>query len=179
MSITRRAAPLSRRQVLSGLAAVPALPWLASNARAAAISPAALPVTAVAPTADQLLNVMEFEPLARAALPPAHFGYLATGVDDDRTVAINHDAFSHLEIRPRRFVDVTQIDTAIRVYGTPWASPLYLSAVSSMRAVHPEGELAVARAARRSGSSCTPPTTGASPRGSCVAPRPRAAPRSC
>src|ERR1700722_5984136 len=35
--------------------------------------------------ADQVLDVMEFEPLARKALPPAHFAYLATGVDDDAT----------------------------------------------------------------------------------------------
>jgi len=34
-------------------------------------------------TPDQALNVMDFEPAARKALPPAHFGYLATGVDND------------------------------------------------------------------------------------------------
>src|SRR6202023_765843 len=32
---------------------------------------------------DQALDVMDFERAARQALPPAHFGYLATGVDDD------------------------------------------------------------------------------------------------
>jgi 4-hydroxymandelate oxidase len=32
---------------------------------------------------------MEFEELARKALPPAHFAYLATGVDDDATVRLN------------------------------------------------------------------------------------------
>jgi len=32
---------------------------------------------------DQALNVMDFEAVARKTLPPAHFGYLATGVDDD------------------------------------------------------------------------------------------------
>jgi hypothetical protein len=46
-------------------------------------------------SADQVLNVQDFESLARAALPPAHFGYIATGADDDRTVVQYHDAFSH------------------------------------------------------------------------------------
>jgi (S)-2-hydroxy-acid oxidase len=98
--------------------------------------------------ADQVLDVMEFEGLAREALPPAHFGYIATGTDDDRTVVRNHDAFSHYEIRARRFVDVSRVDASLRVLGTAWPSPIYLSAVSSQRAFHPDAELATARAAR-------------------------------
>jgi len=91
---------------------------------------------------------MDFEPLARDALPPAHFGYVATGADDDRTVARNHEAFSQYQIRARRFNDLTHLDTSLTLLGSPLSSPIYLSAVSAMRAFHPEGELAVARAAR-------------------------------
>ncbi|HET7840080.1 MAG TPA: alpha-hydroxy acid oxidase [Terriglobia bacterium] len=94
-----------------------------------------------------MLNVMDFEALARDALPPAHFGYLATGVDDDRTVARNHDAFSHYEIRAHRFVDMSHVEISRTVFGATWASPVYLSAVGGMRAFHPDAELAVARAA--------------------------------
>jgi (S)-2-hydroxy-acid oxidase len=91
---------------------------------------------------------MEFEALARAALPPAHFAYIATGADDDLTVARNHDAFSHYEIRVRRFNDVSRIDTSATVFGAKWTSPLYLSAVSSQRAFHADAEVATARAAK-------------------------------
>ena len=95
-----------------------------------------------------MLNVMDFEPVARAAMPPAHWGYLATGVDDDRTVAINHDAFSQVEIRARRFVDVSNVDLSVRMFGVTHPSPVYLSSVSSQRAFNPaEGELGTARAA--------------------------------
>ncbi|HXA36421.1 MAG TPA: alpha-hydroxy acid oxidase [Steroidobacteraceae bacterium] len=90
---------------------------------------------------------MDFEPLARAALPPAHFGYLTTGVDDDRTVSINHEAFSLVEIRSSRFVDVSHLDMSIRLFGVRWPSPVYLSAVSAQRAFHPDAELGLARAA--------------------------------
>jgi (S)-2-hydroxy-acid oxidase len=92
-------------------------------------------------------NLMEFEALARAALPPAHFAYLNGGTDDNRTVAINHDAFSHYQIRARRFIDVSKIDTTVRTLGATWSSPVYLSAIGGMRAFHPDGEAAVARAA--------------------------------
>ena len=97
--------------------------------------------------ANQVLDIMQFEALAKEALPPAHFGYIATGVDDDRTVSWNHDAFSHYEIRSRRFVDVSHIDTSRSVLDVKWPVPVYLSAVSGQRAFHPDGELATARAA--------------------------------
>jgi isopentenyl diphosphate isomerase/L-lactate dehydrogenase-like FMN-dependent dehydrogenase len=138
---------MTRRAVLGGLAILPAV---TARSLAEAASPTQTflrpppPVTA----ADQVLNVMDFEALAREALPPAHFGYIATGADDDRTVARNHDAFSHYEIRARRFVDVSRIDASCSVIGTTWPTPIYLSAVSSQRAFHPDGELGTARAAR-------------------------------
>ena len=100
---------------------------------------------------DQALNVMDFESVARKTLPPAHFGYLATGVDDDATIRANRDGFSKLEIRARRLVDVTNIDTSVRLLGTTWDSPIVLSPVGSQKAFHPEGEVAVAKAARAKG----------------------------
>jgi isopentenyl diphosphate isomerase/L-lactate dehydrogenase-like FMN-dependent dehydrogenase len=134
---------LSRRSLLASLGAWP-LAWL--SARAAH----SLTVASSAPALPKLSNVFsvaQFEGLARAVLPPAHFGYLATGVEDDRTVAWNHEAYGALEIKARRLVDVSHLDTAVNVLGEHWPTPLYLSAVSSQRAFHPEGELATARAA--------------------------------
>ena len=90
---------------------------------------------------------MDFEPLARAALPPAHFGYIATGADGDETVAWNHNAFGQIEIRARRFVDVSHVDMSVGMLGVRWPTPVYLSAVSAQRAFHPDAELGTARAA--------------------------------
>ena len=100
-------------------------------------------------SADQALDVMEFEPLARKALPPAHFAYLATGVDDDTTVRLNHEAYQHIEIRTRRLIDVSKLDTSVELFGTKWETPIFLCPVSAMKAFHPEGEVAVARAAAK------------------------------
>jgi 4-hydroxymandelate oxidase len=138
---------LSRRRFIGGLTAVPTL-W--SRAMADDTLPPSRLFRRVPPpvtSADQVINIMDFEPLARDALPPAHFGYIATGADDDRTVARNHDAFSQYEIRAHRFNDLSHLTPSLSVFGASWPSPLYLSAVSAMRAFHAEGELAVARAA--------------------------------
>jgi 4-hydroxymandelate oxidase len=138
---------LNRRTFIGGIAV---LPTLFSRATADdSVPPSRLyqreapPIT----SAEQVLNVLDFEPLARVALPPAHFGYIATGSDDDRTVIRNHEAFSHYEIRAHRFSDLRHMDTTRRVFGSPWPSPLYLSAVGAMRAFHADAELAAARAA--------------------------------
>jgi len=100
---------------------------------------------------EEALDVFDFEAAARKALPPAHFGYLATGVDEDATVKLNHDAYSRLEIRSRRLVDVSKIDMSRTIFGTKWETPIVLSPVSAQKAFHPEGELAVAKAARAKG----------------------------
>jgi len=138
---------VTRRALLGGLAILPvvAARALADTVQASRAGPRLPPPVA---TVDQVLNVMEFEALARDALPPAHFGYIATGADDDLTVVRNHDAFSHYEIRARRFADVSRLDATRSVFGATWPTPIYLSAVSSQRAFHPDGELGTARAAR-------------------------------
>ncbi len=94
------------------------------------------------------LSVMDFEAAARRALPPAHWAYMATGVDDDLTLRANREAFRKFALRPRRLIDVSRVDTSIDLFGTRWASPVYISACGSQRAFHPEGELATARAAK-------------------------------
>ncbi len=119
-----------------------------------AASPLALPLSAALRAEDAItsvkdaLNVFDFEEAARRTLPPAHWGYLATGVSDDRTLRANREAFDHVQIRARHLVDVRRVDTATDVFGQPLGAPLFLCPVSSMRAFHPEGELAVARAAK-------------------------------
>jgi len=133
----------ARRRLMKSLLALPVAAALPLRARAA--SPG--DPRAQLPKLDSLFSVAEFEALAKSVLPPAHWGYMATGVDDDRTVSWNHDAFSLLEIKASRFVDVSHFDMGVSLFGQRWQAPIYLSAVSSQRAFHPEAELAVARAA--------------------------------
>ena len=128
----------TRRRLLRYLAASPLALPLAAALRAEA------PITSV----KDALNVFDFEEAARRVLPPAHWGYLATGVNDERTLRANREAFDHVQIRARHLVDVSRVDTASEVFGQALSAPLFLCPVSSLRAFHPEGELAVARAAK-------------------------------
>lgn len=96
---------------------------------------------------EDVLNIFDLGGIAQRRLPPAHWAYMATGVDDDRTVAINHEAYSNYAIRARRFVDVSNVKLSVTLFGETYPSPVYLSAVSSQRAFHPDAELGTARAA--------------------------------
>src|SRR5258707_144051 len=54
----------------------------------------------------EAINVFDFEPVMKKNVPPAHFGYMATGLDDEATLRANREAFLRYRLRPRRLVDV-------------------------------------------------------------------------
>jgi isopentenyl diphosphate isomerase/L-lactate dehydrogenase-like FMN-dependent dehydrogenase len=106
---------------------------------------AAEPVPA---TAAQALDVFDLETAAQRIVPPAHWGYLQSGVDGDATLRANVAAFARWQLIPRRFVDVSRIDLSTTVLGTTMASPVMLSPIGGLRALHASGDIGVALAAK-------------------------------
>ncbi len=98
--------------------------------------------------ASEALDVFDFEKLAKNKLPSAHYGYLATGVDGDRTLLANREAFDKVQLRMRRLIDPTQVDMRTTLFGREYPTPIYLTPLSSQRAFHEDGEIATARAAK-------------------------------
>jgi len=96
----------------------------------------------------QAFDVFDFEPVMRKNVPPAHFGYMATGVNDEVTLRANREAFRKIELRPRRLVDVSRIDMSADILGARYDSPIVIAPTGSNRAFHEDGERAVARAAK-------------------------------
>jgi 4-hydroxymandelate oxidase len=96
----------------------------------------------------QALDVFDFEPVMRKNVPPAHFGYMATGVDDEITLRANREGFRKFELRPRRLVDVSKVDMSAEIFGVKYDSPIVIAPTASNRAFHPDAEIAVARAAK-------------------------------
>jgi len=102
-------------------------------------------------SAAAALDVFDFEAAARRIVPPAHWGYLASGVDGEDTLRANRLGFARYQLRPRRFVDVSRMDLSTELFGAKFNSPVVLCPIGSLRAFHPEGELGVARAAKTKG----------------------------
>jgi 4-hydroxymandelate oxidase len=148
----------SRRRFLQLLAASPLFAGLGPPAFAQNTSaPSRLPdpMTWAPREVDNLifdpkdaLDVFDFEPVARKNLPPAHFGYLATGIDDEVTLRANREGFLKFQLRPRRLVDVSRVDTTTDILGATYDSPIVIAPAGSNRTFHPDGEVAVSKAAR-------------------------------
>jgi 4-hydroxymandelate oxidase len=102
-------------------------------------------------SAEAALDVFDFEAAARKVVPPAHWGYMASGVDGEDTLRANREGFTRYQLRPRRFVDVSRIDLSTELFGMKLASPIVLCPVGGQKAFHVEGEVAAARAAKAKG----------------------------
>jgi 4-hydroxymandelate oxidase len=128
----------------SPLAALPAAAWQAPGTEGTAAERYFVQLK----EAKDALSVTDFEDAARRVLPQAHFGYMQSGVDDDLTVKANHEAYQHIELRPRRLIDVSKVDTKVELFGSTFDSPVFICPTGAQRMFHPDGELAVARATR-------------------------------
>ena len=94
------------------------------------------------------INVFDFEPVAHKNVPPAHFGYMASGIDDEVTLRANREGFLKFQLLPRRLNDVSKVDTSVELFGTKYDSPIFMCPIGGNKFFHPDGEVAVAKAAR-------------------------------
>ena len=82
--------------------------------------------------AGDALDVFDFEPVAHRNIPPAHWGYLVSGVDGEDTLKANRAAYSHYQLQARRMIDVSKIDLSVELFGEKFNSPI--SSLSARRA---------------------------------------------
>ena len=91
------------------------------------------------------------EERARERLSAEAFGYVAGGAGSERTMRANIDAFERWQIVPRMLRDVSDRALGASILGTSMSAPLLLAPVGVQSIVHPDAELAVARAAAAHG----------------------------
>jgi 4-hydroxymandelate oxidase len=106
-----------------------------------------------------LINLFDYEREAEKRIPPAHWGYIAGGANDEVTLSANRAAFDRILIRYRTMVDVTTRDLATSVLGAPVSMPVLVAPTAMQKLAHNEGECATARAARASGTLMVTSTT--------------------
>jgi len=99
-----------------------------------------------------IVNLFDCERAAERALPRHLWDYIAGGATDELTTRRNRSAFDALIIRPRYLVDVSQRTLATTVLGAEVSLPVFISPAGNQHKVHPDGELATAQGAAKSGA---------------------------
>ena len=145
----------SRRRFLQYLAASPlvassGLPVYAGDAPLKLPDPMIWAPRGLEPikSPKEAINVFDFEPAAFKNVPPAHFGYMASGIDDEVTLRANREGFLKFQLRPRRLNDVSKVDMSVDIFGSKYDSPVFISPTGGNQFFHEDGEVAVAKAAR-------------------------------
>jgi lactate 2-monooxygenase len=87
------------------------------------------------------------EAAAYAVMTPEAVGYVAGGAGAEQTMRANREAFDHWRILPRMLRGIVARDLRTEVLGTRMPAPVLLAPVGVQSIIHPEGELASARAA--------------------------------
>jgi lactate 2-monooxygenase len=97
------------------------------------------------------LTAADWEARAAEKLEQGPFDYVAGGAGSEATMHANREAFERRRIRPRMLTGNVQRDLSVEVLGTPSAAPFLLAPIGVLGIVHPEADLAAARAAAANG----------------------------
>jgi (S)-2-hydroxy-acid oxidase len=96
---------------------------------------------------DHVVNLDDFEALARERLDEGTYDYIAGGSWDEVTLRTNRERFARWTLRPRVLIDTSHVDISTTILGTAVAMPVGLAPVAFPGLANAEGEIAVARAA--------------------------------
>jgi L-lactate dehydrogenase (cytochrome) len=103
------------------------------------------------PPLSQILNLFDFEAVARKVMSQQGWAYYSSGAEDEIAMRENHAAFHRLWLRPRILIDVSNIDLRSTMLGYPVAMPVYITSCALGRLAHPDGEMCLTRAAGKRG----------------------------
>ncbi|KAG6920221.1 hypothetical protein DXG01_004990 [Tephrocybe rancida] len=103
------------------------------------------------PPLDEILNLHDFEAVAKKVLTEKAWAYYSSASDDEITIRENRAAFQRIWFRPRVLRDVTSVDWSTTILGQKSSMPVYISATALGKLGHPDGELNLTRAAGKHG----------------------------
>jgi len=89
---------------------------------------------------------------AHRNLPQDVWDYLSGGAESETTMRRNRLGFDTIALKPRVFVDVSEIDTSATFLGQKLRIPVMLAPIGSLQTITPEGGVAVAKAAAEFGT---------------------------
>lgn len=102
---------------------------------------------------DKAVSVEDLRRMARRKLPRALFQFVDDGSEGETTLRANRAAFDAVTFRARNASWVPHKDLRTTVLGHQLAFPVMVAPAGATRFVHPDGELAITRAAHAAGTT--------------------------
>ena len=99
------------------------------------------------------VNIDDLRELARRRVPRIVFNYIDGGAESEFTLRENRRIFDDVSFRPRQAVPARNLDLRTRLLDTDLSMPVLLAPVGYCRVMHPDGEVAAARAAGKAGTA--------------------------
>jgi len=96
---------------------------------------------------DELLSLADFESLANKRISHGAWERIQGGAADELTVRWNREAYEHIRLLPRVLVDVSKLDTRIKLFGQELPFPIVLAPTGAQGFVYPGGDLAAVQGA--------------------------------
>ncbi|MDX2030415.1 MAG: alpha-hydroxy acid oxidase [Blastocatellia bacterium] len=125
---------ITRRNMLAAAAGLAATGGWPRGAEANAPQPA-------------LASLSDYEAAARERMAHMAWEYINGGAADEATLRWNREAFERVRLAPRALVDVSHLDTRVKLFGQELPFPILLAPTAYHGLVHAEGELATVRGA--------------------------------
>lgn len=94
-----------------------------------------------------IMSLRDYERHAVHHVERAAWAHIACGADQELSIAHNRAAFDALRLVPEPLPDLANAHTRVELFGKTLKSPILLAPVAYQRLMHPDGELATARAA--------------------------------
>lgn len=98
-----------------------------------------------------IVELDEFEALARARMERSAFDYVAGGAWDEITLRESAEAWRRLRFVPRVLTDVRRVDLAATFLERPAALPIAMAPMAAQAMAHPAGEVEAVRGAAAAG----------------------------
>ena len=151
---------VNRRAFVSSVAAVAgtvgAVTANAAPARAQSLVAQAEPLPAATPAAarpaQQFVTSLEIIALAKQKLTPDLWGFISGGAESETTLLRNRLGLDMLEFMPNVFEDVSNVDTSTTYLGHKLRIPVVIAPIGSVQAIHPDGVMGTATAAKQFGT---------------------------
>ena len=141
---------MNRRDFLAQIVATMGAGVFGRMAQIASVSTAGAALqtqTAVEPHLESLLSLFDFETEAQKHISHGAWERISGGSADEITLRWNREAYDHIRLKPRILVDVSKLDTRVKLFDEELPFPILLAPTGAQRFIHPEGEIAAARGA--------------------------------